>query len=222
MDQHYVLTGKTGSGKSFYGSWLLHRYYMANWHIVYIDIEAKVETFAKPGEVGILRKPHLYKEQIRRSSRVTYYVPSLPGWSDAKLEQIYEQALQQPYTIIYHDEIIGIATESQFPNGLVRLYSQGRKKHVLGIICTQRSVCIPKICLSQAGIVAAFYMSDEDDKKKIAKRIGLYETELQWEDQYGYYFYNEQTMDKAEYRPPLTLSRKDIKHGERRLARRTR
>ncbi len=216
--QHIVIEGKTGSGKSFFGMKLLQRFYNNNWNIVFIDVGHSIHTYAKWYEGGTLERPKLYNGTLDTRNRVTYYVPTIPAWKDSTLADLYQQCLHTSYTVVYHDEIIGIATDSQYPVGLVQVYSQGRKNNVVGIICTQRPVSIPRICLSQSGIVVAFRTVDTDDIKVIARRINRPDitSSNAWLVPYDFYLYNEEKMDSGEYRSPLsTTKRGAIEHGKR-------
>lgn len=206
--QHYLIAGKTGSGKSIFGLMLLHRYFLAGWRIIIIDVENKQELFTDKPERSTITRPYRYDGSLK--AQVTYYSPDIPGWKDPVLEKLYTQALAQRYVFVYHDEIIGIASANQYPNGLVRLYSQGRKRHVVGAICTQRPVSIPRIVTTQAGILVAFRIPDAEDRHVMALRMHTPEIEEigAWKEPYDFYLLNELTMDRAKYY--RALKRKDV------------
>lgn len=203
--QHYVIAGKTGSGKSYYLNRLLQEFYRKNWRIVLIDVEAKQDSFCRFYEEGTLDRPKLIKNgKLPHKFRVAYYVPQIPAWHDDALENLYDECLSETGIVVAHDEIVGIATENQYPYGLVRLYSQGRKRGVIGIICTQRPVCIPRVCMTQAGIIVAFKTTDSEDAQKLAKRLNLaLLTPEMWREPHSYFYYDERKMNQAEYRSPL-------------------
>lgn len=206
--QHIIVGGKTGKGKSFFTRILEHRFYMKGWNIVLIDIEDKIKSFASKNEPGTIIRPHRYDGTLNKKHRVTYYAPSLPGWKDETLEQLYDQCLHSEYLFVSHDEIVGLATASQHPDGLIYIYTRGRKIDVLGGICTQRPVDIPRTCVTQAGIVACFEITDDDDRAVMAKKMHqpLMNDDTAWLDQYGYWLYNDRTMKRAEYRKPLVVT----------------
>lgn len=197
------MVGKTGSGKSYFAEKLLREYFRKGWNVVIIDIENKIDTFTpyRKQEHATLSKPVKYDPK-RGIARATYYVPSLPGYRDETLEQLYQDCLQTSYTVVFHDEIVGIATANQYPLGLLQLYSQGRKKNVAGIVLTQRPVDVPRMIVTQASLVACFRLTDQDDRKIMSKKLGLpalnYDS---WKEKYSFFFVNDEMEHGIYHRP---------------------
>lgn len=215
-NQHVTVVGKTDSGKSVFGLNLLQSYYKSGWKIVIIDIGASWSHFATTREQSTIERPHLYRGNLKatRHLAVEYYVPDTPGYNDKTLYNLYAQALEEGNIILYHDEVIGIATGGQSITTLDRVLSQGRKKYCIGFFCTQRPKNIPRLILTQSSYIVCFKLTDVEDADVMAKRMHI-DALLDkkgnvnvnaWKANFQYFEYFEKTMDKAVLRPALPES----------------
>jgi hypothetical protein len=222
-DEHIVLAGKTGSGKSFFAEDLLEQFYKGGWRIIIIDInDYWAKSFAEPHEKTTVKRPYKIEEDLYPDRQVGLYVPHLPGWEDPILEEIYQKALEWGHTIVYHDEIIGIANERNAPQGLLRIFSQGRKFHTIGIVATQRPVGIPKMLLSQSNHVISFILVDPDDGEVMAKRMGqeiMKEKGNGLKKRFQFWHYHEPTMQEAELHDKI-VRKSDVRKRKRSPTRR--
>jgi hypothetical protein len=207
-NEHVSIIGKTRSGKSVFGLHLLQKYYDAGWKIVIIDIADTWSHFATVKEQSTIEKPHLYAGSLSRtrSRAVEYYVPS--GMHDPVLASLYIQALRERNIVLYHDEIVGIASASAPIPEMDRVLSQGRKKYCIGIFCSQRPKNIPRMILTQSQYICCFSLTDAEDIDVMSKRLHSKLSPDSWEVPHSYYEYDEAHMKHARYHAPLPESEK--------------
>lgn len=216
-DEHIVVVGKTGSGKSYFCTELLSAFEAQGWRIIIIDPNNYfAHQFAEDHEPTSVRKPYKITDRLDPQKQVGFYVPSRPGWEDPILEKIYETALAWGDTIVYHDEIKGIADEHHCPLGLELIVSQGRKFHTICIVCTQRPMGIPTIIMSQSNHCIAFSVISKKDKQVIAERIAIPQFEERRNGipkRYMFYHLHEPTMTQGKLHERIRQQRG---HNERR------
>lgn len=192
--QRWAVSGKTGTGKTIFEKWWLQHWYVAGWQIVIIDIKRKfaAEFAARPEDATLLR-PFVIDETaaIVPGCPVMIYHPSLPGWSDDKLNRLFLAILAQGHIVLALDEVAGVADESHTPLGLTLIWTQGRQSNIPAIACFQKPVRIPVDLLEQAEWFVVFRINNEDYRKKLVQISGGFEELMERPPLYYYWLVNE-------------------------------
>ncbi len=173
------------------------------------------KNFAKDNPLN----PVSINKHLQSKARCMRYVPSLPGWDDVVLSNLYRECMIRKGIIIYHDETIGLVSDNQYPDGFLEVWSRGRKHGVAGWCASQRAFGIPKIIISQSEHLVCFKVDDEDDKIRMAKAMvqpaintprngGLKKYEF-------WYYNNSSEMEAGVKCPPMKLVKMSMKGGEK-------
>lgn len=171
VTQRTTIIGRTGSGKTRFGTWLLS---MSPFdQLPYIIIDHKREgLFENIERIRFLdynsklpKEPGLYLLQ--------------PDMTDEAHDDLMEQWLLKVWNAerkgLYIDELYSIRATSR---AMRALYTQGRSKKIPMISLTQRPSQVPRFAFSEADFFAFFQLSLEDDRKTAQsyapkKRINL-------------------------------------------------
>lgn len=155
-DQHVAIMGRTGSGKTQLGTWLLsHSDYDRRPHII-IDYKGDDLLNAIPYAQHIKfkdtpKKPGVYILHVR------------PGQDD-QIESFLWNTWAQENTHLHVDEGYMINKNSKAYNACL---TQGRSKRVSVTTLTQRPAYCSRFVFSEATHMAVFHMNDRRDKDTI-------------------------------------------------------
>lgn len=157
--QRALIIGRTGSGKSMMGSWLLSHadFDRRPWLVIDYKYEA---LFRDPAV------KHLFTE-IRPTSRMPkkkglYIVHPLPNEGD-QMEDLLWRVWDRGRTGVLVDEGYMLPDRGAFQ----ALITQGRAKRIPMIILTQRPVEMNRFAVSEADFYALFRLQDDRDWKTV-------------------------------------------------------
>jgi hypothetical protein len=185
-DEVWAIAGKRGTGKSYFGRYLLRGWYGAGtperfWPILIIDQDQKWLKHAR-GKVGFAEKPELSTVEqpwnitatgrLEPRARVMIFEPEIPAWQDERFLVLMQEVFHYENIILYFDELFGVVENQHAPVIVRKLWTSGRKKNIAIIACFQRPVDIPKVVLNQADNFAVFHLADPADREKLAGIMG--------------------------------------------------
>jgi hypothetical protein len=157
------IIGRTGSGKTVFGTWLLAQSDIDKrpWliidykgEIIFEDLERRAITELKVGD-KVPKQPGLY---------ITYPKPEV---DDEAIDEMLWHVWERGKTGIYVDEGHNLPRSSAFNTCL----SQGRALSIPMIVGTQRPVDTSRYVFTQADYFAIFAVSTRDDQLKVENHI---------------------------------------------------
>lgn len=161
-DQHVSIIGRTGSGKTQQGAWLLSE---SDFHIrphIIVDYKGdELLNAAGATPLSINEPPP--------SSPGLYITHIMPGQDDI-VDNFLWKIWAQNNTCVYIDESYMIDKYSTAYNALL---TQGRSKNINLYNLTQRPTQCSRFCFSEASHVSVFHLIDERDRKTAESFIPL-------------------------------------------------
>lgn len=155
-DQHTTIVGRTGSGKTQLGTWLLSE----------SDIDRRphiVVDFKRDALVNSL--PHVerisYKDNVKHAG--IYIAHFLPHERD-ELEAFYLNMWHRENVHIHTDEIYMVGKNNRAFNSIMM---QGRSKNISTTNLSQRPVECTRFIFSEASHIAVFHLNDVRDQKTV-------------------------------------------------------
>ena len=195
--EHVFICGGTGSGKS-----VLADVYTAGMEETVIKIDIKDDTFArrKKGEPvwrGLVENEDFEVvtslEAVKRSEfKKIIYVPPF----DQQEPEVYNELAKYVYTEgntrLWIDELMLFAdgtftTKVPF---LKAILVSGRSRDATVLMCTQRPMGIPAICIANSQHFFVFNMNNNQDRKKMADVTGC-DKFLEPPKKYAFWYYRE-------------------------------
>ena len=176
-NKHVLICGSTGSGKSY-----LAEQYLKGYKYV-IKLDTKDETNER-------RRKGLSPWEGLREGRDFVVISDFEQLDDCEADKIifnpsyYDQTedlfnrffdwvFLRENTIVWIDEVMGLATAYRMPRALLRIYTQGRSKNVGLWACSQRPAGIPQIILANSDYYFIFNMNNINDRKRIYDMTGI-------------------------------------------------
>jgi hypothetical protein len=157
--------GKTRTGKTFLSNYLLsHFQNRKDMQIILLDPKHERRNF---GDGSTLELPKLvkeYKKNIKVQCFQEYH------WN-AELDNMVDHLLKRGNAIVDLDELGGIATASQVPDGITRLATQGGGKGVGLWSKYQKPLGVPRVIKSQSEYFFMFRINPLDDRKEMLNYI---------------------------------------------------
>ena len=156
--QRTAVVGKTGSGKTQFGMWLLsHAAFDVQPYIIY---DFKGEEFIQEIE---------YVQEIDLNTVPTepglYVVRPIPGQEDQVEQQLWK-VWQQENVGLFIDECYMI---DKYSKAFKACLTQGRSKHIPMYLLSQRPVQVDRFVFSEADFHAVFFLNDERDRDVVGK-----------------------------------------------------
>ena len=151
------IVGRTGSGKSHGGAWLLSNAHFDKqpYYIIDYKLEELLNSIPHLKEVGtgekITDKPGLY------------IVHPTPDDAD-EIEEFLRKIHAQTHTGLFIDEAYGIPRMSP---AYKRILTQGRSLHIPTYSVTQRPAFLNPFVLSEADFYHVFHLNQEADEKRV-------------------------------------------------------
>lgn len=160
-DDRTVIVGSTGSGKTFFGIWLLST---RNWY------ERPTYIFDFKGDKLIASLPAKVISVRANPPRDPglYILRPLPEADDAAVEVFLQKLWQMEDAILYIDEGYMIGRSNKWYNALL---TQGRSKYIEIITLSQRPLWLSRFVFSEATYFAMFNLTDKDDRKTVGRFV---------------------------------------------------
>ena len=213
--ERWLILGKTGSGKTQFAKYLL-REVSKHMPVVIIDPNelwlgrgkgGRPEDWAQKKELGTIDKPRLVNE-YNPKWHVQCLQPDVDGSEeDPRLAKLCYDILKKGNVFVYFDESEGIASASHVPRYIRRLWKTGRAHNVGCWVSTQAPKGIPRIFKSQAEKFVTFKVGDEDNDFAAAL-VHSAKEEVAALGRYEWLFYDNKSMDYAEWNMPIPFEEK--------------
>lgn len=191
-DEHVLICGATGTGKSY-----LAERYLANYqYVVKLDTKDETDERLRKGQsawVGltenddftIVRNIDLLDDC---ETDKIIYVPPYDEQNEETFNKFFAWIFARENTIVWIDELMSVATSYKCPKELGRIYQQGRSKGVGVWACSQRPSGIPLICTANSKHFFAFNLYLRQDRKRLVESTGMEEFE-NLPNGYNFYYY---------------------------------
>lgn len=194
--EHVFICGGTGSGKS-----VLADVYTAGMEETVIKIDIKNDTLARrtKGEPiwrGLVEGEDfevvetledVYKSEFSKIIYVPPYNEQEPEFYNALAEYVFKEG----NTRLWIDELMLFADSPlKYPPFLKAILVSGRARNSTVLLCTQRPMGIPAICIANCQHFFVFRMNNEQDRKKLADVTGCNKFLIPPE-KYNFYYYYE-------------------------------
>lgn len=158
-DQRVAVFGRTGSGKTQLGVWLLSR---ANFDVQpWVILDYKRDTLLNTIE----RIKTLELDTVPTEPGL-HIIHLDPGDKDA-INDWLRRVSNQENVGLYFDEVYEIPDSVDFR----RILTQGRSKHVPAICLSQRPAWIPGFILSESEHIVCFHLQHKADRKRIEEFV---------------------------------------------------
>lgn len=161
-EKRTAVIGSTGSGKTRFAVWLLSTrdFDKRRWFIFDFKGDELIEAIDAK-EISVHKKPP--------EKPGLYVVRPIPERDDKAVEAFLWAIWKDGWAGIYIDE--GYMLGSRNP-ALNACLTQGRSKKIEMIILSQRPVWMSRFVFSEANFFAIFNLTDEDDRKQVARFVG--------------------------------------------------
>lgn len=167
-----MIVGQSGSGKSWFGVWLLSHasYHRRPW----IVVDYKRETlFQQLGR-------HAFRGRLTPSSVIPrkpglYHLQPLEGRDDDAMDDFLWRVWVQGQVGLYFDE--GTMVPAGRGSAFRAIQTSGRSLKIPTITCSQRPVEIDRYAFSEAQYYARFFLQDRDDRLTL-KRYTPFDPDL--------------------------------------------
>jgi DNA helicase HerA-like ATPase len=155
--EHTAIMGRTGSGKTVFGAWLLSEKQLMHKPTIIFDY--------KGDEIlnGITRTREIENYQIPREPGL-YILHASPDENEA-VERYLMKIWAAENIDIYIDEGYMLPDENGFSN----ILTQGRSKGIGVTTLSQRPVAINRFVFSEASHVVQFHLNDRRDLKTVGE-----------------------------------------------------
>ena len=155
-DEHTTVVGRTGSGKTILGAWLLSEGDLETRPHVFVDF--KHDDFMH----SVREVRHLSpKERIKQPG--LYMRSFLPHEQDA-MQSFYWDMWHRGDVHLHTDEIYSVGKNCKAFNSIMM---QGRSKNISTTNLTQRPVECTRFIFSEASHIDVFHLNDERDQKTV-------------------------------------------------------
>lgn len=160
-DEHTTIVGRTGTGKTQFGAWLLSTRDLERkpWVILDYKGEETLNSIPRIREIGLREAPSQPGLYILRSR------PDLEDETEAWLWKIWESE----NTGVFIDE--GYMLPENRKGAFSALLTQGRSKNTPVITLSQRPVRVNRTAFSEASHLIAFDLNDRRDHKALEEIV---------------------------------------------------
>lgn len=153
-----TVVGRTGSGKSQFGAWLLSEAPFHKQPYVVMD-------YKRDDLFNLDRIRELALNEVPKHPGLYALRPRGPIDADA-VESWFWKVWEKTHVGLFFDEGYAVPTKG---GALDALYTQGRSLHIPIITLSQRPVWLPRFAFSEANFYALFHLNDDRDKKTLGQ-----------------------------------------------------
>lgn len=200
-DQRFFITGKTGSGKSFFARHLTRGLP----RLIVLDPNFKLDDWGLEEWNRDTKKALLEGDDVR--IRVTW---TERGSSSDFWDEVMWEVFEAGDCVLYIDEVYSLAPQGKWmPVVMQKIYTQGRTLGLGAISASQRPRWIPPFCISEAEHFIAFRLNKKLDREYMSEFMGdEVRDPIPPEDPHGFWYYNIHQLD-SEYVKKLDIGRGD-------------
>lgn len=158
------IIGRTGSGKTQFGMWLLGELRRDAW----ADMPGTIFDFKRAKliqqliKAGVAQKISIDRKPPK--SPGLYVVQPAPVEDDVAVLDYLRRIYENTGHFLYFDEAYELGKQNR---GFRRLLTQGRELEIPMMYCTQRPVNCDLYSLSEADYIAAFHLRNPDDVLRV-------------------------------------------------------
>lgn len=160
-----LIIGRTGSGKTVFGAWLLSEVHQETDRTIIIDYKREKQIsmipYAQYINVGVIPKqPGVYivRPLITQTKEMEDYLTAI--WDEENVRLFIDEG-----TNLSHSDALDI------------ILTQGRSKNIPVIMLTQRPVGISRYAFSESQIFVVFPSHDRRERKTVSEFTPLFQTE---------------------------------------------
>jgi len=158
--ERWAILGTTGSGKSRAAGWVA---YHAPPDYPFIFIDSKEDALPLVKGYTVKAATRRLGSTFRKLPRVLRVVPAIDE-SDDEFDALFKAQLRREDVGVIIDEAYMVPEVPWYK----RVLTTGRSKDCALIICSQRPVDIPRVCISEATRFMVFTLVDRKDRDRIA------------------------------------------------------
>lgn len=155
--QRTTIVGRTGSGKTYFGVWLLSHQNFE--HMPWYMFDYKGDNLL--GSIPFVKNASVYHPPPQEPG--LYRIQPHPS-DKVAVENFLEQIWEQENAGLYIDEGYMIEKDSDAFNAIL---TQGRSKNIPVICLTQRPAWVSRFVFSEADYFAVFHLNDKRDQKTV-------------------------------------------------------
>lgn len=152
-----VIIGRTGSGKTQQGAWLLSRQHFDRMPWIIIDYKRDELLNAS----RLIREINYNELPKHPGLYILHPEPSHDIQVDAFLQRVYRRG----NTGLFFDESFMVPDKK----GLSAVLTQGRSLRIPVIALTQRPAWLSRFVFSEADHFSVFHLTDSEDRKKVGR-----------------------------------------------------
>lgn len=154
------INGRTGSGKTVIGAWLLSlaRFDLQPFVIIDYKREKLLESIDRARDLD-------FSAKLPKESGV-YILRAFPGASDEAVEQWLWRALRRGSIGVYIDEGYQLPKNS---NALRAILTMGRSLRIPTTVISQRPVQVPRAVFSECDFYSCFHLNDQRDRDVVGE-----------------------------------------------------
>jgi hypothetical protein len=156
-----TITGRTGSGKTVMGAWVLSEASFDKWPWMVLDFKGDELLRAIPGT-----KPFDIEDHIPDEPGV-YYTHPAPN-QEEEINEFMWRVWRQGSTGLFIDEGYMVPNPLK-NNGLKAVLTQGRALRIPVITLSQRPSGVNRHVFSEADMFAAYHLNDKKDRERVAE-----------------------------------------------------
>jgi len=194
--EHVLICGGTGSGKS-----VLADVYTMGMTETVIKIDIKDDTYARrmngePIWRGLVEGEDFEVvttlDAVKRSEfNKIIYVPSFEDQNPETYDELAKYVYTSGNMRLWIDELMLFCDGPlKYPQFLKAILVSGRSRRATVLMCTQRPLGIPAICIANSQHFFVFRMNNEQDRKKLADVTGCGKF-LEPPPKYAFWYYRE-------------------------------
>ncbi len=166
-DQHTVIVGQNGSGKSQMGFWLLSKAPIDRMPFIALDTKRE-PVFRALQRAGAIRRTLSLKLPMLLAPRTPgLYLLRPQEEDDERVDEFLYRCYRRGNIGFYFDE--GYAVPDGNGSSLHKILTQGRSRRLPVIACVQRPVLVDHFFFTEAKHLVVFKLIDREDRRTVSR-----------------------------------------------------